>query len=178
MGKKGRKQGKATKAPVKRNRTWLYTGIGVGLVGLIILIISFTAGGGSTTPGDSASQPNTPLAQNASLPAWLARAPATTKEAYAYAAAHPETLSYVPCYCGCGQHSGHRSANDCFIGNRNGNEITYDDHGANCAMCVDIAVMTKKNLAQGKTLAQARQAVVQKYSSIGPATNTPPIPQG
>ncbi len=178
MGKKGRKQDKAAHTPAKKNRVWLYSGIGAGLVGIIILIISFTAGGGSTPPGDQSVQSSPPIAQNVSLPAWLARAPATTREAYAYAAEHPETLSYVPCYCGCGQHAGHRSSHDCFIGNRNGSEITYDDHGANCAMCVDIAVMTKKALAQGKTLAQARQAVAQKYSSIGPATNTPPIPQG
>lgn len=175
MGNKEAKRRKAAAHP-RSGRKWLYVAVGVGLLGLVISIWSFTAGGASS-PGSGSPQGNTPVAPNASLPAWLARAPFATREAYAYAAEHPETTGYIPCYCGCGQHSGHRSSQECFIGNRTANGVTYDQHGANCAMCIDIALMTKKMLAQGKALTDVRQAVAAKYSSLGPATNTPPIPR-
>ncbi|MBI4287606.1 MAG: hypothetical protein HY671_04140 [Chloroflexi bacterium] len=176
MGKKDVKGKKAGRPQARKNPWWLFVAIGVGVIGLVVSLVSFAGGGGSPTGG--ATQNSGPLAQYASLPIWLSRAPFSTQEAYAYAAQHPETLNYVPCYCGCGLHSGHRNNRECFVSSGTGANVAWDRHGADCAMCIDIAMMTKKMLAQGKTLAQARQAVVEKYSSIGPATNTPPVPQG
>lgn len=175
MGNKEARRKKAA-AHARSGRKWTYVAIGAGVVGLVATIVSFMAGGISS-PNDVSPQGNAPAAQNASLPAWLARVPSATREAYAYALEHPETTGYIPCYCGCGQHSGHRSSQECFIASRTPDAVTYDQHGANCAMCIDIALMTKKMLAQGKALAEVRQAVTDKYSSLGPATNTPPIPR-
>lgn len=50
------------------------------------------------------------------FPARMARAPAEVREAYVFAAKHPEVLHYMPCYCGC-QHQTppHASNYDCFV---------------------------------------------------------------
>ena len=47
-----------------------------------------------------------------------------------FAAAHPEVLSYVPCFCGC-ERGGHRSNADCFIAARDarGRVTEWDPHG-------------------------------------------------
>jgi hypothetical protein len=50
------------------------------------------------------------------FPAEMEDAPDEVKEAYVFAAKHPEVLQYMPCYCGCGvdRHQ-HRSNYDCFV---------------------------------------------------------------
>lgn len=50
------------------------------------------------------------------FPAEMAETPDEIKEAYVFAAQHPEVLQYMPCYCGCGadEHK-HRSNYDCFV---------------------------------------------------------------
>ena len=61
------------------------------------------------------------------------------RAAYKFAAEHPEVLSYVPCFCGC-ERSGHRGNEDCFVRERavNGDVIAWDDHGMECAICLDV----------------------------------------
>jgi hypothetical protein len=50
------------------------------------------------------------------FPAEMAGTPDEIKEAYVFAAQHPEVLQYMPCYCGCGaDHHQHRSNYDCFV---------------------------------------------------------------
>jgi len=55
---------------------------------------------------------------------------AKAEEAYRYAAANPEVLQYIPCYCGCGN-IGHRHNGDCYVQERHGDgRITFTSHGA------------------------------------------------
>jgi len=53
------------------------------------------------------------------------------RQAYVFAATNPGVLSYVPCYCGCGQSDGHVSNVDCFVESRapNGAVTEWDIHG-------------------------------------------------
>jgi hypothetical protein len=44
----------------------------------------------------------------------LALAP-EIQEAYRYAVGNPDVLQYMPCFCGCGETSGHTSNKDCYI---------------------------------------------------------------
>jgi hypothetical protein len=59
-----------------------------------------------------------------------ARPTEVVREAYRFAAEHPEVLSYVPCYCGC-EHAGHRGNEDCFVTARdsNGDVTEWEPHG-------------------------------------------------
>ena len=52
------------------------------------------------------------------------------RDAYKFAAEHPEVLSYVPCYCGC-ERSGHRGNEDCFVTRRDakGDVVEWEPHG-------------------------------------------------
>jgi hypothetical protein len=65
-------------------------------------------------------------------PTYVSRGPQAVKEAYQFAVMRPDVLDYMPCYCGCGQHAGHRSNKECFIGNMNqgGRTIAFDAHGS------------------------------------------------
>lgn len=156
-----------------RRLNWLYFSIALAVVVALGLGVGLALGGGSSAPEDQAAQQG-----NTREPSWLKAAPASYREAYAYAVASPETLSYIPCYCGCGAHSGHKSIHDCFVAGRNPDgTVVYDTHGVSCDMCVDSALLTKRMVKDGKSVMEARQAVVSKYSSLGPSTDTPLPPQ-
>lgn len=124
------------------------------------------------------SSGNSGNASNLMYPPYAASLPNTVKVAYDYAVQHSDDLQYIPCFCGCGQHSGHMSVHDCFVkyGHLTGGPVAFDDHGANCDMCVNIVLDAKRLLDDGKSLQDVRQFVVNKYGKIGPGTNTPPIP--
>ncbi len=93
--------------------------------------------------------------------------------AYTYATKHPDMLEQIPCYCGCGGHSGHRFLRDCFIND----DWTYDEHARYCDVCIGEAMKVQNYLASGKTLKEARTLIDQEY---GPKyaegrTSTPPV---
>jgi len=57
------------------------------------------------------------LAANPALDQWpdvVRKAPATVREAYAFAAANQMTLRWIPCFCGCGA-QGHVDNFDCYV---------------------------------------------------------------
>jgi hypothetical protein len=70
----------------------------------------------------------------------LPRPPEAIREAYKFAAEHPEVLSYMPCFCSC-ELMGHRSNEDCFVKTRakNGDVAAWEEHGISCAMCLAVA---------------------------------------
>ena len=59
-----------------------------------------------------------------------ARPPDVVRAVYTFAAAHPEILSRVPCFCGCEQR-GHRNNDDCFVTSRDvrGRVTRWEPHG-------------------------------------------------
>src|SRR3990172_7541357 len=92
---------------------------------------------------------------------------------YTYATNHPDILEQIPCYCGCGGHSGHRFLRDCFIKD----DRTYEEHARYCDVCIGEAMKVQSYLASGKTLKEARALIDNEY---GPKygegrTNTPPV---
>lgn len=135
----------------------------------------FFSAGGDTGPLPPASQQ--PVA-NGTLPAFITAGGGRVIAAYEYALAAADKLAYVPCYCGCGEHSGHKSVRDCFIKNLSASGVTYDEHGAGCDMCVSIVLDVQRLLAEGKSLAEARAYVDETYAGIGSPTDTPLPPEG
>ncbi|MBU4220443.1 MAG: PCYCGC domain-containing protein [Euryarchaeota archaeon] len=93
--------------------------------------------------------------------------------AYTYVTKNPEILEQIPCFCGCGGHSGHRFLRDCFIHD----DWTYDEHARYCDVCIGLAMKTQNHLESGKTLKETR-ALIDKEFGIKYAdgrTNTPPV---
>lgn len=78
-------------------------------------------------------------------------------ESYAAAYEMPAILDGVRCYCACSVTIGHRSLLSCF----------EDEHGANCQVCQDEAIITRDAVARGATLREVRQAVEARF---GPPT--------
>lgn len=110
------------------------------------------------------------------LPQFIVAAAPRVREAYEFAAGHGAELAFIPCYCGCGDHSGHRNVRDCFVKQQTTSAITYDDHGSGCDICVSIVLDVKRMQGQGQSLAATRTYIDATYAKIGPGTNTPLLP--
>lgn len=116
------------------------------------------------------------LAPISALPKEMQAAPAAVRTAYQFAAANPDALQNVPCYCGCGA-LGHKSNLACYIKELGADrpltgisdKPVFDDHAMGCSICVDIAADVMKLTGEGKSPAAIRQQIVDTYSKFGPA---------
>jgi hypothetical protein len=85
--------------------------------------------------GESTKLHMMPLEQ---LPAEVQSAPVTVQQAYQFAAANPDVMQQIPCYCGCGD-IGHTSNYACYVSHVDENgSATFDSHALGCSICVDI----------------------------------------
>ncbi len=100
--------------------------------------------------------------------------------AYHFAADHPEILSYVPCFCGC-ERSGHGANHDCFIRKRDasGDVVEWDEHGVECAVCIDVANRSRQMHASGASVRDIRTAIDKEFGARVPTEmHTPHPPSG
>ncbi|MBM3772254.1 MAG: hypothetical protein FJW27_13430 [Acidimicrobiia bacterium] len=97
--------------------------------------------------------------------------------AYRFAAEHPEITSYVPCFCGC-ERAGHQGNTDCFVKQRdaNGDVIAWDEHGLDCAVCIDVATVARQMHASGASVRDIRAAIDKQFGSLYPGTMPTPHP--
>lgn len=106
------------------------------------------------------------------------RPPDVVTAAYMFAAEHPEVASYVPCFCGC-QQGGHKGNHDCFVRSRaaNGDVIEWEEHGVECAVCLDVATRSRQLLASGASVTDIRNAIEREFlPSASTMTPTPKPP--
>ena len=82
-------------------------------------------------------------------------------------------LSYVPCFCGC-ERSGHRGNEDCFVKARdvNGDVVQWEEHGMECAVCIDVATRSLQLHTAGKSVAEIRETVDKEFGPLS-TTHTP-----
>jgi hypothetical protein len=112
---------------------------------------------------------NQPMAAIDNLPENIKTAPAVTMQSYQFAAAHPELMNQIPCYCGCVD-LGHTSNYACYVSSVDANgKITYDDHALGCSICVDITQDVVRLSKLGKPVTEIRAYIDQTYSQYGPA---------
>ena len=103
------------------------------------------------------------------MPMDVQSAPVTVQTAYQFAAANPEILANIPCYCGCGN-VGHLSNYDCYVSSMDADGgITFDTHALGCSICVDITQDVMRMLQEGKTPEDIRAYVDSTYSKYGPS---------
>ena len=103
------------------------------------------------------------------MPAEVQSAPMTVQTAYQFAAANPDVMKNIPCYCGCGG-IGHTSNYDCYVSNVDTNgTITFDNHALGCSICVDITQDVMRMLKDGKSSQDARAYIDTTYSRYGPS---------
>ncbi|VVB92966.1 Protein of uncharacterised function with PCYCGC motif protein [uncultured archaeon] len=138
------------------------------VVAVIILAgVAYALFSGTTSSSTSTQTPGNAI----KFPSFVYTNPLTLK-AYTYATEHPDLLEQIPCYCGCGGHSGHRFLRDCFIHD----DWTYDEHASFCDVCVGEAIKVQNYLASGKTLRETRDLIDQEYNSKYPGQNTNTLP--
>jgi hypothetical protein len=103
------------------------------------------------------------------MPADVQSAPVTVQQAYQFAAANPDVMKDIPCYCGCGD-IGHASNYACYVSHADeSGEITFDNHALGCSICVDITQDVMRMLREGKSPQEARAYVDATYSKYGPS---------
>ena len=119
-------------------------------------------------------QENLPPLQFPAYP--TSRPPEVVRAAYKFAAEHPEVLSYVPCFCGC-ERSGHRGNEDCFVKARdvNGDVVQWEEHGMECAVCLDVATRSLQMYTAGKSVDEIRATVDKEFGPL--ATTRTPTPE-
>ncbi len=107
------------------------------------------------------------------LPSFLEDKQENIRLVYQVAGQSTEILEWMPCYCGCGESSGHKSNLNCFIQEkREDGSIVWDDHGTRCLVCLEIAVQSAKMHQDGKSLKEIRQVIDETYKE-GYAKPTP-----
>ncbi len=97
--------------------------------------------------------------------------------AFVFAAEHPEVASYVPCFCGC-QQMGHQGNDDCFVKSRapNGDVVEWEEHGVECAVCIDVATRSRQMNASGASVRAIRAAVEKEFAPNFPTMTPTPKP--
>jgi hypothetical protein len=109
------------------------------------------------------------IASMADMPMEVQSAPQVVQSAYQFAAANPEVLNQLPCYCGCGG-MGHTSNYSCYMAGENPDgSIAFDNHALGCSICVDITQDAMRMLDEGVPLSEIRSYVDQTYSAFGPS---------
>ncbi len=107
------------------------------------------------------------------LPADVQAAPVSVREAYQFAAANPDVLQHLPCYCGCGD-IGHTSNYACYVSGANADGgLAFDGHALGCGICVDITQDAMRLLDDGQDVAAIRAYVDRAYAKYGPSNMTP-----
>lgn len=138
------------------------------IIASLLLFVFPLAGCSSGHPSDTLYE--VPVAAMSAMPAVVQAAPQRVAMAYRFAAAAPDVLQQLPCYCGCGP-MGHASNYACFWDEQG----KFDPHALGCGICVDIAEDARRGLQQGLSLADIRSQVDADYSRFGPPTDTPPV---
>jgi hypothetical protein len=130
----------------------------------VILVLLSTAISSCSTQNLSGDLHMMPMDQ---MPADVQSAPVTVQTAYQFAAANPDIMKDIPCYCGCGN-IGHTSNYSCYVSSvdDNGN-IAFDNHALGCSICVDITQDVMRMLRDGKSPQDARAYVDATYAKYG-----------
>jgi hypothetical protein len=101
------------------------------------------------------------------MPAEVQSAPVTVRNAYQFAAANPDVMKNIPCYCGCGS-IGHTSNYSCYVAGQDAQgAITFDKHALGCSLCVDITQDAMRLTREGKTTPEIKAYVDMTYAKYG-----------
>jgi hypothetical protein len=129
------------------------------------IILLALAGCSSAASGQS----NLAMASMDGMPDGVKSAPTVVQQAYQYAAANPDLMKQIPCYCGCDD-IGHTSNYACYVSGVDANgQITYDSHALGCSICVDITQDVMRLSKQGKAPPEIKTYIDQAYSQYGPS---------
>lgn len=158
--------GRLFQGPTQRKRWAVWVAVVVTVVFIITTFFGFGIGffGDNPAPGQGGTE-RTSRAGPAKMPPGgesrpilpAGRFTGAAAEAYRAAAAIPDVLDRLYCYCECEQHSGHRSLKSCFA----------TEHGAGCDICINEALLAKVLHDQGRTADEIKAAVDREFAGYG-----------
>jgi hypothetical protein len=146
-------------------------------VALLVIVFGLMAlhvvnGGSGSSDANVNAQPT---AESEALPEFILALGERTAAAYRFALDRPDIMLWMPCYCGCGGHEGHKSARDCFVDPSSASgDVKFDEHGSDCTVCVDIALRAQELTLAGSSVSETRSAVDQEFDIGGTDTPLPP----
>ena len=156
-------------------------GVGAAVAVLVVGLATVLLLGSGNSSSNGTPQTTQTIGDTGSgagrMPDYVMSAPEDVQMAYQFAMDRPDIMMWMPCYCGCGGHAGHKSAKNCFIKESStASNIQVDEHGAGCQMCVTIALDIKAMTEEGRSLKEIRTYIDDKFGDIGPGTDTPMPP--
>ena len=133
-----------------------------------ILLFLIAAVGVTALPACSTGEPNQlTMMIMAEMPAEVQSAPQVVQQAYQFAAANPEIMKQIPCYCGCGS-IGHSSNYSCYIADeKTDGTLKFDNHALGCSICVDITQDAMRLSQQGNAPPDIRAYIDDAYGKYG-----------
>ena len=132
------------------------------LVLIAILLLALLPACSSAAPAAGMA-----LMPMAGLPAQVQSSAASVRTAYQFAAANPDVLKGVPCYCGCGS-IGHTSNYSCYVTSVDAQgTLTFDNHALGCSLCVSITQDAMRLLKEGRSVPEIKAYVDSAYSKYG-----------
>ena len=135
----------------------------------VLLLFIITLLPACSSANRSTDQHMMPLAQ---MPAEVQAAPSVVQQAYQFAAANPDVMKGIPCYCGCGN-IGHTSNYSCYVRGSDANgRLSFDNHALGCSLCVNITQDTMRLLKEGKTVPDIKAYVDATYAKYGTSNMT------
>jgi hypothetical protein len=150
-----------TRSPIARRLASILV---IGAVEIAVAGCSNVAGQAMTTSAHEMA-----MAALSEMPAEVQAAPVVVQQAYQFAAANPDIVQQLPCYCGCGA-MGHTSNYACYVARVDvDGKREYDSHALGCSICVDITQDAIRLTRKGKSPAEIRAYVDQTYSKYGPS---------
>jgi hypothetical protein len=146
------------------------------VVGVALLFVLAVAGASTwaqvvATPSHDVVWPPLPIVKH---PADSAQ---VIKDTYEFAAAHPEIVRFMPCFCICGKSVHHRSNEDCFISARGRNQtVVWNDHAAECPICLAVAKDSREMFLRGEDVRFIREEIERRYSARFTTRTDTPMP--
>jgi hypothetical protein len=114
----------------------------------------------------------------AARPDYVRHAHPSVEEAYRFALERPDVIDWMPCYCGCAGIE-HRSNLDCFFRRaRIAGAAVFEEHASYCDICIETALLAKRGIAGGRSLAEIRGEVDARYGGRGVPGTPTDVPPG
>jgi len=136
---------------------------------IITLLATLILGSLSACSGQSSASEHLEMMTLDKMPADVQSAPVSVQTAYQFAAANPDLMKQIPCYCGCGD-IGHTSNYSCYVSSVDDKgTITFDNHAMGCSICVDITQDVMRMLKDGKSPGDIRASIDSTYAKYGPS---------
>ena len=102
------------------------------------------------------------------MPPDVQAAPVRVQRAYQFAAANPDIMKEIPCYCGCDA-SGHESNYKCYVSSVGAyGSVEFEQHAILCSICVDITQDVMRMVGDGESLQDIRAYIDATYSKYDP----------